>query len=85
MNVRFHSCGAAAEQQAAALLHEAIRAAAARPPMPKVGVVCIATFFFFLPPNVDSSTAKPTEISKMPATVMKDNYEKLNSSCINLR
>ena len=62
--------------------HGVICAAAARPPQRKVGVVCLPAIFFSLnfwtPINSFRSFQEST-------TVMKDNYEKLNSSCMRLR
>ena len=61
--------------------HGVICAAAARPPQRKVGVVCLPAIFFSLnfwtPINSFRSFQEST-------TVMKDNYEKLNSSCMRL-
>ena len=86
-NVGVLSCRALAERHAAALAlwiplprswsDGAISTAAAKPPQGKVGVVCIPAIFFT---NVGLvSTA--TKVFKIPATVMKDDYETLNSSC----
>ena len=56
--------------------HGASRAAAVGPPKQKVGVACIPAIFCW-PLNSYRS-------SQGPATVMEDNYEKPNSSCVRL-
>ena len=69
--------------------HGVIHAEAAQPPQWKMGVVCIpakssfvCSLFFCCCYVGLLSTA--TEASKMTATIMKDNYEKLNSSCMRM-
>ena len=65
------------------LRHGAIHAATTGPLKWKVGVVCIPANFCCSCCYLGLlSTA--TEFSKMPATVMRNNYEKLVSSCVRL-
>ena len=79
INVRFCSRRAVAEWHDTVLqnsfpLHGVIRAAAARPSQCKVGVFCIPAIYFFVLGYIGLlSTA--TKVSKMSATVMKDNYK----------
>ena len=88
MNVWFHSCSEVAEQLAAALrdfffpYQGATHATATGPLQWKIGMVCIpaSVFCVWLRWTLNNSHQSFQE----PATVMKDDYEKLNSSCIRL-
>ena len=58
-----------------------ICATVAAPPQRKVGMVSILAFFFG---GYVGLLSTATKVSKVPATMMKDSYEKLNSGCMRL-
>lgn len=81
MDVRFFSCGAVTERHAEVLwnfflLHGASRATATWLSQWKVGMVCIPTKKIYI-----GLVSTATEDSKVPATIMRDNYKRVNSSC----